>query len=219
MEIIKNANKIMWVEYWINCVNKNDEAEIWAEKYDNYRWECEIQLPLINQKVSSIALSQINAMINACEKASNLIEKYMAVHPELIIHNIFKGKQRQIVGDENGNFKSMGMSSKMKMAQGRITQMIAEKSIEAVIGAIKKIEKIKGTSKNLFIQVLDKSVFDDNKPVEEIMLEVANKVKDDYNVSPYAINYMKSGNSVIVVGYTAVEDSVPFIYLRKGSKA
>ena len=135
----------MWVEYWINHVNKNDEAEIWADKYDDYRWECKIELPLIDQEVSSIALSQINAMVNACEKANDLIEKYMAVHPELIIRNMFKGKQWQIIGDENGNFKSMGMSPKMRKAEGKQMMKMRDESLNAVKKAISKIAKINGT--------------------------------------------------------------------------
>lgn len=219
MEIIKNANKIMWVEYWINHVNSNDEAEIWADKYDDYRWECIIELPLINQKVSSIASSQINAMINASKKANDLIKKYMDIHPELVIRNMFKGKQWQIVGDESGNFKSMGMSPKMRKAKGKQMQLITEKSIEAVVGAIKKIEKINGTSKNLFIQVLDQSLFDENKPIDKVMSEVADKIEKDYNVSSYTVNYMKNGNSIIVVGYTALKDLPSFIDFEEGAKA
>ena len=105
----KNANNIMWVEYWIRKAHPSfEEYELYAEKYDNYRWICEIELPLINKTVKSISEKEVNAMLNASEKAAKLINEYMKEHPELVIKNSFKGKRWEIVSDENGKFLSMG---------------------------------------------------------------------------------------------------------------
>ena len=199
----KNANNIMWVEYWIRKAHPSfEEYELYAEKYDNYRWICEIELPLINKTVKSISEKEVNAMLNASEKAAKLINEYMKEHPELVIKNSFKGKRWEIVSDENGKFLSMGMSSAWRREQGKQMEKMTRDSLETVKKAIKKLAKINGTSKNLFIQVLDQSLFDEDKPIRDIMYEVNDKIENDYHMTNMTVCYDKDGDSVIVVGYT-----------------
>lgn len=203
IKIKKNANNIMWVEYWIQKAHPSfKDYELTAEKYDDHRWICEIELPLINKTVKSISEKEVNAMFNASEKAAKLINEYMNNHPELEIINSFKGKRWEINGDENGKFLSMGMSKAWREEQGKQMMKMTNDSLEAVKKATKKIAKINGTSKNLFIQVLDQSLFDSEKTIEEIMHEVNDKIKNDYHMSNMAVYYDKDGDSVIVVGYT-----------------
>ena len=199
----KNANNIMWVEYWIRKAHPSFEKyELYAERYDDYRWICEIELPLINKTVKSISEKEVNAMLNASEKAAKLINEYMKEHPELVIKNSFKGKRWEIVSDENGKFLSMGMSSAWRREQGKQMEKMTKDSLEAVKKAIKRIAKINGTSKNLFIQVLDQSLFDEDKPIRDIMYEVNDKIENDYHMTNMTVCYDKDGDSVIVVGYT-----------------
>ena len=202
-QLKKNANNIMWVEYWIRKAHPSfEEYELYAEKYDDYRWICEIELPLINKTVKSISEKEVNAMLNASEKAAKLINEYMKEHPELVIKNSFKGKRWEIVSDENGKFLSMGMSSAWRREQGKQMEKMTKDSLEAVKKAIKRIAKINGTSKNLFIQVLDQSLFDEDKPIRDIMYEVNDKIENDYHMTNMTVCYDKDGDSVIVVGYT-----------------
>ena len=199
----KNANNIMWVEYWIRKAHPSfEEYELYAERYDDYRWICEIELPLINKTVKSISEKEVNAMLNASEKAAKLINEYMKEHPELVIKNSFKGKRWEIVSDENGKFLSMGMSSAWRREQGKQMEKMTRDSLETVKKAIKKLAKINGTSKNLFIQVLDQSLFDEDKPIRDIMYEVNDKIENDYHMTNMTVCYDKDGDSVIVVGYT-----------------
>ena len=199
----KNANNIMWVEYWIRKAHPSfEEYELYAERYDDYRWICEIELPLINKTVKSISEKEVNAMLNASEKAAKLINEYMKEHPELVIRNSFKGKRWEIVSDETGKFLSMGMSSAWRREQGKQMEKMTKDSLEAVKKAIKRIAKINGTSKNLFIQVLDQSLFDEDKPIRDIMYEVNDKIENDYHMTNMTVCYDKDGDSVIVVGYT-----------------
>lgn len=203
IKIKKNANNIMWVEYWIQKAHPSfEDYELAAEKYDDYRWICEIELPLINKTVKSISEKEVNAMFNASEKAAKLIDEYMKNHPELKIINNFKGRRWEINGDENGKFLSMGMSKTWREEQGKQMMKMTSDSLETVKKAIKEIAKINGTSKNLFIQVLDQSLFDDDKTIEEIMHEVNDKIENDYYMSNMTVCYDKDGDSVIVVGYT-----------------
>ena len=199
----KNANNIMWVEYWIRKAHPSfEDYELYAERYDDYRWICEIELPLINKTVKSISEKEVNAMLNASEKAAKLIDEYMKEHPELVIRNSFKGKRWEIVSDETGKFLSMGMSSAWRREQGKQMEKMTKDSLEAVKKAIKRIAKINGTSKNLFIQVLDQSLFDEDKPIRDIMYEVNDKIENDYHMTNMTVCYDKDGDSVIVVGYT-----------------
>ena len=193
----------MWVEYWIRKAHPSfEEYELYAERYDDYRWICEIELPLINKTVKSISEKEVNAMLNASEKAAKLINEYMKEHPELVIKNSFKGKRWEIVSDENGKFLSMGMSSAWRREQGKQMEKMTRDSLETVKKAIKKLAKINGTSKNLFIQVLDQSLFDEDKSIQDIMYEVNDKIENDYHMTNMTVCYDKDGDSVIVVGYT-----------------
>ena len=203
IKIKKNANNIMWVEYWIQKAHPLfEDYELTSEKYDDYRWICEIELPLINKTVKSISEKEVNAMFNASEKAAKLIDEYMKNYPELKIINRFKGKRWEINGDANGKFLSMRKSKACREEQGKQMMKMTSDSLETVKKAIKKIAKINGTSKNLFIQVLDQSLFDDDKTIEEIMHEVNDKIENDYHMSNMTVCYDKDGDSVIVVGHT-----------------
>ena len=199
----KNANNIMWVEYWIRKAHPSfEEYELIADKYDDYRWICEINLPLINKTVKSISEKEINAMLNASEKAAKLIDEYMKNHPELEIRNVFKGKRWEINGDENGKFLSMGMSSAWRSERGKQMEKMTKNSLETIKKAIKRLAKINGTSKNLFIQVIDQSLFDEDKSIQDVMYEVNDKIENDYQMSNMTVGYDKDGDSVIVLGYT-----------------
>ena len=199
----KNANNIMWVEYWIRKAHPSfEEYELTADKYDDYRWICEINLPLINKTVKSISEKEINAMLNASEKAAKHIDEYMKNHPELEIRNVFKGKRWEINGDENGKLLSMGMSSVWRSERGKQMEKMTKNSLETIKKAIKRLAKINGTSKNLFIQVLDQSRFDEDKSIQDVMYEVNDKIENDYHMSNMTVCYDKDGDSVIVIGYT-----------------
>ena len=193
----------MWVEYWIQKAHPSfEDYELFAERYDDYRWICEIKLPLIEKSVKSISEKEVNAMLNASEKAAKLIDEYMKEHPELNIENSFKGKRWEIESDETGKFLSMGMSDAWRREQGKQLEKMIDDSLNVVKRAIKKLAKINGTSKNLFIQVLDQSLFDDGKTIRDILHETNDRIVRDYNISNINSYYDRDSESVIAVGYT-----------------
>ena len=201
--IRKNANNMMWVEYWINKAHpSNVDQEIYAEKYDESRWICKIDLPLINKTVESISTKEINAMLNASKKAAILIDEYMKKHPELVIINRFKGKRWEICGDEDGRYICSGMSNAWRQEHAKQIQKMDEEAIEAVKKSIKKISKIRGSDNNLFIQVLDHSLFDDDASIDDIIEEASEKIQKEYNMASLMVTYDKESGSVIAVGYT-----------------
>ena len=126
----------------------------------------------------------------------------MKNHPELEIKNVFKGKRWEINGDENGKLLSMGMSSAWRSERGKQMEKKTKNSLETIKKAIKRLAKINGTSKNLFIQVLDQSLFDKDKSIQDVMYEVNDKIENDYHMSNMTVCYDKDGDSVIVVGYS-----------------
>lgn len=190
--IRKNANNMMWVEYWINKAHPSKvDQEIYAEKIDEFRWICKIDLPLINKIVESISTKEINAILNASKKAAILIDEYMKEHPELVIINRFKGKRWEICGDKDGRYICSGMSSAWRQEHAKQIQKMDEEAIEAVKKSIKKISKIRGSDNNLFIQVLDHSLF-----------ETSEKIQKEYHMVSLMVTYDKGSGSVIAVGYT-----------------
>lgn len=192
----------MWVEYWINKAHpSNVDQEIYAEKYDGFRWICKIDLPLINKTVEAISTKEIDAMLNASKKAAILIDEYMKEHPELVIINRFKGKRWEICGDENGRYICSGMSSAWRQEHAKQIQKMDKEAIEAVKKSIKKISKIRGSNKNLFVQVLDQSLFDDNASVNDILKKVSDKIQQEYLMVNLTIYYDKDNEKVIAVGY------------------
>ena len=193
----------MWVEYWINKAHPSTEdIEVFAEKYDKDRWICTIELPLINKTVKSISYKQVNAMLNASNKAAKLIDEYMKEHPELHIVNKFKGKRWVIASDETGKYISTGMSNAWRREQGKQMEKMINSSFETIKKAINKLGKINGSNKNLFVQVLDQSLFDDEMTINEITESVGIKVQNEYPGSLCTVRYDKDSGSVIVIGYT-----------------
>ena len=193
----------MWVEYWIRKAHPSfEEYVLTAERYDDYRWICEINLPLIEKTVKSISQKEVNAMLNASENAAKLIDEYMKEHPELKIINRFKNKRWEILGDEDGKVLRLGMSNSWRRDIGKQIEKMSNDSITVIKKAIKKLSKINGTSKNLFIQVIDQSLFDDDKTIKEIIDEVNEKIQKEYRIVNMATTYQTDGDSVIVVGYT-----------------
>ena len=60
----KSATTMMWVEYWVEHVDPSqDMFEIWADALPNGKWKCEIELPLINKTVKSIATTHVETMV------------------------------------------------------------------------------------------------------------------------------------------------------------
>ena len=121
----QNANKILWVEYWIQQAHPSyRDYEISAEALPNNKWKCEIEIPLINKTVMSTSSTEVNAMMRSSSKAAKLIDEYMKEHQELKIVNEFKGKPYQLISDENGRYQSIGLSSEYRRREGK--KMIQE---------------------------------------------------------------------------------------------
>ena len=198
----QNANNIMWVEYWIRKAHPSfEEYVLSAERYDDSRWICEIKLPVMGKTIKSISKTEVAAMINASNKAAKLIDECMKNHPEMVIRNRFKGKRWEIESDEDGRFLTISMNSDWRNRQDKQLKMIADGMLETIKKAVKKLAKINGSSEDLFIQVLDKSLFDKNMSIDDIVSKIDSRLEKEYQTTQLPVCYGIDGNSIIVIGY------------------
>ena len=201
----QNANTLMWVEYWINHIDTSKEIVIYAEKLSNGKWKCEIDLPLIEKKITSVSTSQINAMKNASDRAAKLINKYMDDHPELQIKNMFKGKEWIFQEDRFGGV-SCRLSQRARQSMDRTIERIASNSGDIVYKSIKRIEKATNTKNNIFIHAVDRKLLNDCEDNYEIAHKITEMFKQFYGVQIVGISWTFRDDYLIVVGYTFPED-------------
>ena len=73
---------------------------------------------------------------------------------------------------------------------------------KAIEKAVAKIKKVQGTTKNLFVQVIDKSFFKEDDTIEDIQRKMRRKMLGD--TSDWYISWRATtivGDCVIAVGY------------------
>ena len=78
------ANKIVYVNRWVMHFGKDKKYDgVKANQFTDGRWLCQIELPLINQTIEAVATTEINAMLNAADKATRLIKHYLENNPDV----------------------------------------------------------------------------------------------------------------------------------------
>ena len=202
----KSANKLLWVSYWLYRFSPDhEEAEITANIRKDNKWECKIQLPLIEKTVKSVSTTEVNAMYNASKKAATLIDEYLNNHPEIYVKNTFKRKHYVFTEDENGRFESARLSPEYRKKEGeKMTKMMTD-SFKAVETAITKVNKINGMNKGLIIQVMDKCIFGDDLDEESISLKISESLKKSYGIDIFGIGWTVVDNYVIGIAYQCLE--------------
>ncbi len=200
------ANKIAYVERWVMHFNKDREYYgVEAKQLPNGKWLCEINLPLVEQTVKALALTEINAMINASNKATKTIKQYLEDHPEVKWIPLSKFRHWEIEKDEYG-YVTMHLNSEYRKKGGEQLLKIQQESIKAVKRAISRIKRVNGTDRNLFIQVLDRSLFDEESTNDEIYKKVFDTLYDQHNIFVDSIDCSSDSNHIIVVGYTSTRE-------------
>ena len=202
----KSANKYVWVSYWLYRFSPDhEEADITANVREDNKWECEIQLPLVEKTVKSVSTTEVNAMYNASEKAALLIDDYLKSHPEIYVRNTYKRKHYIFVEDEKGRFESARLSPEYRKKEGeKMTKMMMD-SFKAVETAITKVNKINGMNKGLVIQVMDKCIFGDDLDEESISLKISQSLKKSYGIDIFGIGWTVVDNYVIGIAYQCQE--------------
>ena len=196
------ANNILWVEYWIGKVsNSCEEYEITAQELLNGKWKCEIELPLINETVASVSATEVNAILNASAKAAKLIKTYASTHLEINIPNRFKGKPYYLESN-NGRYIRIGLSSEYRKKQGEQLKKMANESTKAIQRAISRIKKINGSDQDLYIQVLDKSLFAREPKIDDADAVVQDFLETKFEAALLGVSTTIDENHIIFIGYT-----------------
>ena len=146
----KSANKTVYIDHWLTWYGEPNNDGVTATQLPDGRWECELKLPLINQTVKSVAKTAANAMENASNKAIPFVEKYLSKHPEINFISRSLIHHYEFYVDESGttNFKRNAEYSKKISDDMLKMQLECTKAMEK---AVKRIQRINGNSKNLFV--------------------------------------------------------------------
>lgn len=200
---VKKANKIAYVDRWNMHFSEDKEFEsVIAEQMPNGKWLCGIELCLINQTIKSVASTEINAMLNTADKATKVIQNYLKNHPEVKWVPLSKFRHWEINTDEYG-FVSLNQNSDYRKKTGEKMKMIHAETIKAVNKAIARIEKLNGTDKDVFIQVIDRSFFKEGATNDEIYKKLFDTMYDEHNIFLSTIACDNNNNHIIMVGYTS----------------
>lgn len=197
-KINKNANNIMWVEYWVQQAHPSVQFQISADPYKD-GWKCEFDIPLVNKTVSSTSKTEVNAMLNAAKKARKIIEEYVKQHPEAKYENKYWSKDWEIEEDEEGHFLGLGKKSKTRKREGMefVKKIgVARRAIET---AVEKVGRVFDSAEGLYIQVIDKSHFEENPNLQEL----EEKIWQNYS-KQYGLDYTKPKWTTIQITETSV---------------
>lgn len=206
--IIKKANKIIWVERWMLHFNekKSGYEAIEANQLEDGRWYSEITLPLINVVTSAFGKTEVGAMLNVADKATKTIQNYLTIHSEIKWLPLSKCRHWEIHSDENGRYILIKQNSEYRKKSGEQMLMMQQESIKAVKKAIARINRVNGSAKDLFIQVLDRSLFEKDATNDEIYKKIFDTMYDKCGIAITTIDCDNDNNHVIVVGYASSKE-------------
>ncbi len=202
----KSATKTVYIDHWFIIFGEPYNSGVTATQLPNGKWVCELNIPLVNQTVKAIAKTAANAMANASEKATVLVDKYLSEHPEIKFMPKSCYNHYEFYEDEQGFTSIRVKPSYRKKLSDRELKMQID-SAKVMEKAIAKIQKINGIEQSLFIQVIDRSLFGEDASTKEIQDIISSHVLD--GLTRTVISWQTCsivGNSVIVIGHTMEMD-------------
>ena len=203
---IFKANKIEYVERWVRNYGKSKEYDgVEAKKTPSGKWLCEIELPLVNQTIKALSNTEINAMLNAADKATRAIKQYLKEHPDVKWPPLSKFRHWEIEMGEYG-FVSMHLNEEYRSRIGMQLVQMQQESIKAVKKSIARIKRINGSDKGMFIQVLDRSLFDKDATNDEIFKKIHDAMYYKHNIFVSSIGCDSDNDHVIMIGYSSTRE-------------
>ena len=204
----KSANKIVYVHRWmIHHLKDEDYKSIEATQLANGKWTCEIGIPLTGKTVKSTSLDKINAMINAADKATKVIQDYLKQHPEIKWYPLSKFRHWEIGYGEH-NLVEINLENSYREKMDIDIENMKQESVNAVKKAIVRIERVTGVDKQLFIQVIDRALFDKDDSDDDIFKKIFDTMYEEHNIYLDPIQCLNDGDRVIVIGYTVPKEMV-----------
>lgn len=199
----EKANNILWVEHWIQNMDPElKNYEVWASELQKGKWECEIDLPLIGF-VNVKANTQVEAMLQASEKAAEMINSFMEKHPEIDIKNIYKDVPYKIESDSEGRFIKIQVNSEYREKESERIKSQMQEAIQIMKEAVQKLNKVYEDQPGLHIQVLDKTLFKGKRNITEVHDEIWDNVETNYHCSLENVCFIPAGDCVILIGHTS----------------
>ena len=197
----KAANKTVYINYWFTWYGEPNNDGVTATRLPNGRWVCEIKLPLINKTVKSVSSTAANAMENASKKAIPLVEKYLSEHPEVTFISKSQIRHYEFYTDELG-FTGYRQNSEYRKKVGENLLKMNLESAKVIEKAVARIKRINGSTKNLFIQVIERSFFDEKDKIVDIQNKISNRLLNgNQNWFVSWQSTVVSKTSVIAIGY------------------
>lgn len=211
---IKKANKAAVVERWVMMYSDSQEdyEGITANQLPTNKWESVIELPLINKTVSATANSQINAILKASDEAYKLIKDYLKEHPDTKFFPLsyFRGYEiKEVVirvpnsrfgGEYVDSYVTIERNEKArKKNYDKLNQIMAQ-TISAIQKAMDRLERINGSIKNVFIEILDESLFDETVNEDVIPESICAHIEKNYGANAYPECVFKYKGHRVVFG-------------------
>ncbi len=164
----RNANKVVWVEYWIEHMDQQRTKEsINAEKDNNGLYICTINLPIMNDSVVVSNQNHVDTVLKAADLASEKIEEFTKEHPENAVHNPFKNYDYEIYVDEEDNL-FIEMTSECRKRIGDEMQKKYSNAINSINKAIDDLQKIYGLTDQLYLRITPKSIYKESMSVDDV---------------------------------------------------
>ena len=202
----RTANKVIWVEKWLKEFGSKDDLDmITATKRLDGKWESTLKLPKVEEYIRLEADTEVGAIIKMGEVATDCIKKYLNENKDIKFPSLSKTRNWIIESDEEGNFKSIGMSDAARRKAGEAFLKSSTQSIEAIAKAVEKVKRINGENKGLLIRVYDRTNFPAIYSDRKIMGEVTDRLYKELKSSYAGVTIQIKGSYVIAIGYNDVD--------------
>ncbi len=216
----KVANKVAVVEFWVRHHSKNsiDYEGVTAEKLPNDNWESIIELPVINKTIKATAKTEMDAILKSSDIAYKEIKKYLPEHPEtkFVPLTHFRGyliKEVNLKYSLRGKpteytYVSIERSEKERKRTNDALSKMMEQTLETLKKTLDRLERVNGSIKNVFVEILDKSFVDKFPGEGDASDKISNIIFEKYgqNVLPeYVFEYK---NHVMAYGYIWESDDL-----------
>lgn len=217
---IKKANKAAVVERWLmmNLDSQADYEGVTANQLPNGKWESVIELPIINQTVSGSANSQITAILKASEEAYKLIKDYLKEHPDTKFFPLsyFRGYEiKEVVikvpnsrfgGEYVDSYVTIERNEKARKKTNDKLNKIMAQTISAIQKAMDRLERVNGSIKGAFIEILDESLFDETIDENAIPESICTHLEKNYGANAYPECTFNYKGHRIMYGYAQKDD-------------
>ena len=197
-----DATNAMFVEYWAKVHNPDMKyAAIQYHKKDDGVFSCVITIPIVNQELHNFGKDLAELVYRSSNEAVEIIEKYVELYPSYYLENKYEGKHLVIIPDSDGNDITITTDEKYSNELYETNANLTKEIKDDLKAIIEKVERIRGSSKLLYLHVVDKRHFsdcDDNKKLMENVQKWIHKMHGNQRLNR---SVLIVDDSVVAFGY------------------